>query len=332
MEDRKSIIQSQIEEIQRLNDEKNNRPLTLDELKQVFISMGNTDEDWNSLLLKANEFNELGNSHLTRNNHSEALEAFESATKLNPYQHGAWGKMAECQYQLYNFSQDKKHIPLIELYVDKALAIDPKDMYALNTSAGINRALHSRKKTDKAKIKNWIKVAIFFIIPSCIYFIGFGGIGIFGSNSSSSAYTKSEEEKIIDGASDELAKRWTPIAFQINPVSQALNNIESDSTWNESEEYEFEVLVISEPTVDFNVYTPMLVEDTHNWYSEIFEFVSSKPELFSQNELKAFNDLKTKINSKGEAYNEQVRIYNRTRNLVEKPGSYPEYPLYEFMP
>ena len=81
----KQHIKAVVEASQSSDDTLEERPLTLAELKELAISMGMTEEQWNDLQKQAHEHLKAADDHLKTRNFREAINEAEKATAINPY-------------------------------------------------------------------------------------------------------------------------------------------------------------------------------------------------------------------------------------------------------
>lgn len=324
-----STLQEQIEEIRKINEEEKNRPLSLEELKQVFISIGHTNEDWQMLMQRAQEAHQRGIAHFERNNYQLAIESFLQSINLNPYNEDALSLLAKSHLELYIQNKNEKDEERTRYYVSKLSSLNPDDEDAIDILTSLRLTKESITRNSKAKRNDNLKIILFFVFFGGFAFLMFGGFNLFISDDSRVEF-ESKEELVIRSASDELAKSWTPIAFNINAFSRELNMLSPNDDWSSSAKNWYEKLLSSEPTVEMNSYHPYIVETTHLWFTDIFMFVSANPELLDEDQIKFFREQKARLDKAGQDYNKQLKIYNRTKQNTDDPGSYPNFPAYQF--
>lgn len=174
------------------------RPLTFEELKELALSMGMSENEWDDLQKKAYEYLRLAEDHLRARNFEAAIEEAEKTTAINPYIANGNSVLAKAYQMLwleddYSDARDKA-----EYYARKELLSDPKDTVAIKVLSAINK----KKKTGNKDAK------------SRKQFLIYGGIGLaviliaafFFSRGSSSAESNELKNDLIIAEEEMNAK------------------------------------------------------------------------------------------------------------------------------
>lgn len=115
------------------------RPLTLDELKELAISMGLNEEQWQALLVKAEKHLKLADDHLSARNFDEAISEGEQAIAINPYLTNCNAILAKAYMMKWMQNHDPETRKKAEYYARKELVVDPKDQQAVMVLSTINK-------------------------------------------------------------------------------------------------------------------------------------------------------------------------------------------------
>jgi len=143
-------------------DEQSDRPLTLDELKELAISMGLTDEDWDKLLVEANQNLTTAEKHLTARNFVDAITAADKATAINPYIKNGNSILAQAYLMQWIDDNDEEKRNKAEYYARKEIKIDPSDKRAINVLSTVQNK--KRIATEGNKIKKNLMIGIGVVI------------------------------------------------------------------------------------------------------------------------------------------------------------------------
>jgi len=143
-------------------DEQSDRPLTLDELKELAISMGLTDEDWDKLLVEANQNLTTAEKHLSARNFVDAITAADKATAINPYIKNGNSILAQAYLMQWIDDNDEEKRNKAEYYARKEIKIDPSDKRAINVLSTVQNK--KRIATEGNKIKKYLMIGIGVVI------------------------------------------------------------------------------------------------------------------------------------------------------------------------
>ena len=148
-----------------------NRPLTLAELKELALSMGLNDSEWDNLLLKADESLELAKKHLGVKNFLNAAESAEEATSINPYIKDGNAVLAQAYYQLSILEKNDNYLIKAEEFARRELVLDPMDSIALHVLSAVenqnSEGRYSKKLFKYLSIGGAILLLLFFALTYC---------------------------------------------------------------------------------------------------------------------------------------------------------------------
>lgn len=160
-------IQKMVENTQVDSD----RPLTLAELKELALSMGMVDSEWDALMLKANDSLELAKNHLTVKNFMNAVESAEEATSINPYIKDGNAILSQAYYQLSILEKNDKYLEKAGDYARRELMVDPMDATALHVLSAVenqnSESRYSSKLFKYLAIGGAILLLLFLVIGFC---------------------------------------------------------------------------------------------------------------------------------------------------------------------
>src|SRR5688572_8403293 len=103
------------------------RPLTLDELKELAVSMGVTEEGWQAMLVNAQKHLRLADDHLKVRNYKEAVSEGEKAIAINPYLSNCNAILAKAYMLMWMEDHNPETRAKAEYYAKKELVVDPRD-------------------------------------------------------------------------------------------------------------------------------------------------------------------------------------------------------------
>lgn len=174
------------------------RPLTLSELRELAISMGMSEEDWDALQKKAYVHLKLAEDHLKARNFNEAIVEAEKATSINPYLPNGNSILAKSYQMLWLEDEDEKAREKADYYARKELLTDPNDLVAINVLSTINKNKKiSGSETKSKKLVLYIGGAL-ILMALIFYFVS--------SSKESSAQQSQLEKDLIEAQEDVNAK------------------------------------------------------------------------------------------------------------------------------
>jgi hypothetical protein len=148
-----------------------NRPLTLDELKELALSMGLSDSEWEATLVKANQSLGLAKKHLAVKNFMNAVESAEEATTINPYVKEGNAILSQAYYQLSVLEKNDRYLLKAGDFARRELILDPKNTNALNVLSAVENQIsegrYSKKLFNYLGFGGVILLLLFFAFSYC---------------------------------------------------------------------------------------------------------------------------------------------------------------------
>lgn len=172
------------------------RPLTLDELRELAISMGMSDEEWDILQNKAHVHLKLAEDHLKARNFEQAIQDAEKATSINPYIPNGNSILAKAYHMLWLEDDFASARDKAEYYARKELLTDPNDTIAINVLSAINKKKKVGGKDDKSKKTYIIIAAVILAIVLIGYAIASSSESVQSSNSAEMELINAQEDMI----------------------------------------------------------------------------------------------------------------------------------------
>lgn len=127
------------------------RPLTLDELKELAISMGLTEEEWLNVLAKSKVHLKAADDHLAARNFSEAIEEGKLAIALNPYIPNGNAVLAKSYLMKWLEDHDPENRERAEYHARKELKVDPRDQMAVYVLSTIEKKSSLLERDNKSR-------------------------------------------------------------------------------------------------------------------------------------------------------------------------------------
>lgn len=137
--------------IQRAREEE---PLTDAELKEIALSVGMSEADWQASQEVLLRHLQTGDAHLRSSNWKDAQKEFDQAIALSPYNEQALHGLAKAYYELYKQTGDEKQSDLSAEYAGRALANKNTKLDASAIQLLKNLRQASATHTTKRKSRN----------------------------------------------------------------------------------------------------------------------------------------------------------------------------------
>lgn len=167
-----SLLDKHVAAILELRNQKKDQLLSTEELKEVSLSIGISEADWQEFMKEAEELLVLSKNQLQYESYKDAYESAEKAISLNPHLVEGFGIAAKSAYMLhFHENEDKNWSQIAENLADEALDRNPNDKNALEVLRNL-RALQrqQKKKFNPTYIYVGIGAAILLVI-GFIFFI-----------------------------------------------------------------------------------------------------------------------------------------------------------------
>jgi LemA protein len=310
-------FQETIKSIVEATEEQEDRALTIDELKELAISMGMTGEEWEKLLLKANDDLKTAELHLNARNYVDAISFADKATAINPYLKNGNSVLAQSYLMQWLDDGDTNKRDKAEFYARKELKNDPNDKRAVNVLSTIQNKKRIAGGDQKLKKYVLIGVVVLFL---------FGLIGFFSmsGNSSETYGSGNVENQLIEN--EELAnQKWGDVQSALDRRDQLIPDL---------------LLALGEANDDLNTHITQLREEIKSAdgqkkidLEKQLEDKIAEAKLYLKNGptksdiIIEIEGAENRINFARKEYNKAVKDYNI---LVKKNKS--DYPNYELKP
>lgn len=160
-----------IKQVTRFQATDDDRPLTLDELKELALDMGMTESEWSALLIRAEDVLNQAIGHMRVQNYTDAISCAEEATSINPYIKDGNAILAQCYLKLALVDKNQELFVKAEHFARMELKNDPMDSVALNVlSAAEAQKQETRDSSKNLKLIGYIGggvLLIFLVLFMC---------------------------------------------------------------------------------------------------------------------------------------------------------------------
>ena len=170
MEDFDSKMNKHISKVLELQRSQESRPMTMAELKELDLSMGMTENEWEALMQKADEYAETARSHFSYNNFIEAYKAADQAVSINPYHEKALIIMAQAAIGKYEADDTDEFLDKAELHAAEILKISKNNQSAIQVLAQV-RKYKRKEKNEKKRLLRWVGIAAGIVLIIIAYFV-----------------------------------------------------------------------------------------------------------------------------------------------------------------
>lgn len=292
--------------------------LTLEDLKQINMELGVTEQQWEQLMQESNKLITLAKDHLIYRNFQDAMSAVDQALALNPFVKGGFGIKAKASLMLYLEIGSEKHKTNAREFANEALKRDSKNKLALEVLSSLN-ASGRTAEVDKTQLKKIISVVVGVFI-----LVALGAFFMLGT-SNDSEDVKIELITAEENVNSAFAQLMNVYKRKTDLVPSLLKAFEV--TQNKKEEIELltnDAEVLSGGIQDFIKNQTEL----SNQLNELIENSSTKDQSI-QTLLIQLEGAENRISVERKKYNEAVKAYNM---LVKTKGeNYPEFKLKSYI-
>jgi len=301
-----------------LNDERE-RMLSLEELKELDLSLGMTEEEWARMMQKANKNVELAQNHFYYKNYRDAYSTAESAVSVNPYLTQALILMADAALKIYETEDDEEFLAKAEKHAKDVLKQAPAENRAVEILSVINKYETSERK-EKKKFKKYALIGggVLIIILSIVFL----------NPKKEKPFDNSIKFELID-AEENANASWAQVENVIARRDQLIPQLFAAVKINNQELNDLidEVKILKSKTKNLNGNEKIAGEaDLQKKYQKITTLINSQTNSDAVSPLMiqiegSFN----RIAVEGKRYNQTVKNYNI---LVKKYGEdYPDFKL-----
>jgi len=147
------------------------RALTLDELKELAVSMGVSEEQWQALLIKAQKHLRLADDHLKAKNYKDSISEGEQAIAINPYLSNCNAILAKAYFTMWltdNLADTRERATY---YAKKELVVDPRDQQAIMILSAINKKTDVLEQDTKSRKKILIIIGVSLVALILLIFL-----------------------------------------------------------------------------------------------------------------------------------------------------------------
>ena len=307
------------------------RPLTMDELKELALSMGLTSEEWDKLQKSAHVHLKAADDHLKARNFNEAIEEAKKATAINPYIENGNAVLAKAYMMLWLQSHLNEDRDKAEFHARKELKVDPRDQVAVNVLSTIDKKRRILESDNSSRKKILIIVGVAVLLLVVILSLSFGSGDSKDNNQSN---TETEHDYILDQlieSEEEVFSKWDYVQTAIDRRNNLIPDLiaaintstEESRALNQTIQDLQDKIKTSEGEERFKFENDLnaTIQEAKNLARE-----SGESETIN-NLMMQIESSENRIAYEKKTYNEAVKAYNI---LVKKNAT--KYPQYEVKP
>jgi len=158
MDDRENkIIEEYVSKMLEVQKDQFEKPLTLDELKEIAFSIGMSESDWQASQRAMQQHLSNGKAHLKNKNWQDAVSELKQAAAINPYHEDTLYSLALSYHELYRQSGKELYKTEAKSAADRALKNEDKKLDSA-AIALLNEIRHTETE-HKNKRKGILKLA-----------------------------------------------------------------------------------------------------------------------------------------------------------------------------
>lgn len=296
------------------------RPLTLAELKELAISMGMSEEEWDQLQLQAIDHLNTAQKHLNARNFDDAIASAEQATAINPYLKNSNSVLAKSYQMLWVEDQNPEALKKAEYYARKELLSDPNDQVAINVLSAINKGKKNASSDANSKKK-------FLYIGGAILGLVLVLYLIFSVKDSSESHSQLENDLII--AQEEMMSKFDLVQTAIKQRNDMLPELFAAAGGSHSDLNDLNATIQS---LNANA-NSLNGEARFKIESQVDEKIKSAKQLVNAyangNQIATLmvqiEGAENRIAFEKKAYNDAVKQYNIL--VKQSKGEFPEYEI-----
>ncbi len=314
-------LNKHIDKVIALQNSKRDGMLSLEELKEVDLSLGVTEEEWEQMMQKANKEVTLAQNHFYYKNYKDAYSTAESAASINPHLTEARVLMADAALKIYETEDDDDFLLKAETHAKEVLKHAPAENRAIEILALLNK-YKSKETSQRNKLFKFLLIGagVLLIILSIFFF-------------------KPEKEAKVDNtvkfelidAEENANAKWAQVENVISrrnkliPQLFSLIDTEDDAISKLKIEIEDSQNKIKNASEDEQI---SLQADLQSKFEHLTKLVSSKNNSENvQTLMIQIEGSYNRIAVEGKRYNEAVKTYNI---IVKKQGE--DYPNFKIKP
>ncbi|MBK7129760.1 MAG: LemA family protein [Crocinitomicaceae bacterium] len=200
------------------NDTLEERPLTLSELKELAISMGLNEEQWQALLVKAQKHLKLADDHLKARNYKDAVLEGEQAVAINPYLTNCNAILAKAYMMMWLEDHNPSTREKAEYYARKELLVDPRDQQAVMVLSTIQKKSGVLEKDNKSRKKFYILLGVVAVVLLIIIFFL-----VSAANKNNQEAEQNQQTSEYNQIRDQLIEAEEDVASKLDLVQVAID-------------------------------------------------------------------------------------------------------------
>jgi len=314
-------LSKHIDKVIAIQNSEKEKMLSLEELKEVDMSLGVTEEEWTQMMEKADSELALANNHFYYKNYTEAYNTAESAVFINPHLTQALVLMADSALKIYETEDNDEYFNKAEQHAKEVLKRAPAENRAIEIIATLNKYRFS----EKAKKKTYLRYGI---IATGVLIILLSLIFLFPKNEK--AKDQSVKYELIE-AEEDVNEKWAQVENviarrnQIIPQLFLLVNQESPQTDGLKNEIEELQTKISEASKENQIPLQAQLQEKYQALTTLISSQNNSENI--KTVLIQIEGSYNRISVEGKRYNEAVKNYNV---LLKKRGS--EFPEFQIKP
>lgn len=191
------IIEDYVTKMLEIQKEQFEKPLTIDELREIAFSVGMTESDWKRSQEQMQQHIKTGQAHLKNRNWVDADLELKQALSIHPYHEDTLYGLAVANHEIYKQKADSSKRDQAKSYAEKVLKNEPQHLdnasIALLNDIRNTEDLHRRNR-----ISLFVKIGI-GLAAAIVIFLIFLSI----SSASVTGLTQSVNQKLI-----EVENKW----------------------------------------------------------------------------------------------------------------------------
>lgn len=312
-------LNKHIDKVIAIQNNKREKMLTLDELKEIDLSLGVTEEEWNQMMQKANDELKLAQNHFYYKNFKDAYTTAESAVSINPHLTQAIVLMADSSLKIYESEDDEDFLEKAEIHAKEVLKRAPAENRAIEILALLNKY----KRKESAEKKKYLRfgligAGVLLIILSIVFLKPKREIKI----------DESVKYELID-AEENVNAKWAQVENVISRrdkiIPQLFLLINSDKGEINTLKADIERLQnqIKQASTEEQI---VLQAQLQSKYQNLTNLVASKDNASNvQTVLIQIEGSYNRISVEGKRYNDAVKNYNIL--VKKKADDFPEFKL-----
>ncbi len=310
-------LNKHIDKVIALQNSEREKMLTLDELKEIDLSIGVTEEEWAQMMQKADNELKLAQNHFYYKNYKDAYTTAESAASINPHLTQAIVLMADSSLKIYESEDDEGFLDKAEFHAKDVLKRAPAENRAIEILALLSK-YKTKEKAEKKKHLRFglIGAGVLLIVLSIVFLRPEKEIKV----------GESVKFELID-AEESVNAKWAQVENVISRrdkiIPQLFALVNSDNNEINSLKADIERLQkeIKDAPLDKQI---VLQAQLQSKYQSLTSLVASKNNSENvQTVLIQIEGSYNRIAVEGKRYNETVKNYNVL--VKKKAGNYPEF-------